>query len=319
VNAEAAVRDYLAYLAQRASPHTAAAYGRDLVQFFNHLGGSYEGAPPCRVEAAWPDVEVESVTRLDVRGFLSRLAESGASRTTLNRKLGALKAFFRHLCEGGVLRTAPTDSVHLRRVEKKQPRVLAEGDVAELLDTRPGETPLLLRDWAIMELLYSTGMRVGTLVRIDLDDLSVGLDWVRVVAKGGKEQHLPVGEAAVSALSHYLGARGEILSMPPRGPVRREPEPAALWITGGGYRITDRSVKARVRRHTQGQGLSASPHTFRHSFATHLLSAGADLRSIQELLGHASLSTTQKYTHVDLARLREGYEASHPRAGEGTR
>ena len=319
MNAAGAVRDYLAHLAQRASPHTAAAYGRDLAQFFNHLGGSWEGAPPCHVEDEWPEVQVENVTRLDVRGFLSRLSECGASRTTLNRKLGALKSFFRHLCESGILRSAPTDGVRLRRVEKRQPRVLPEADVKQLLDTRPGETPLLLRDWAVMELLYSTGMRVGTLVRIDLDDLSVGLDWVRVIAKGGKEQHLPVGEAAISALSHYLEARAEILALPPRGKNKREPEPHALWITGGGYRMTDRSVMARVKLHTEGQGLSASPHTFRHSFATHLLSAGADLRSIQELLGHASLSTTQKYTHVDLARLRAGYLAAHPRAGEGSR
>ncbi len=320
MKAQEAVAEFLAHLAfgRAASPHTVAAYRRDLAQFFNYCGGSYRGRIPAHIEGEWPAVEVEGVERLDVRGFLSALSAQGASRATLNRKLGALKALYRRLCQEGRLEAAPTDGVRLRKLPRRVPRVLAADEVKDLLDARPAATPLVLRDWAIMELLYSTGMRVGTLVHIDRDHLSTGLDWVRVTAKGGKEQALPVGQAAAAALAEYLKVRREIASTVWPANNRREPEPEALFISRGGYRLTARWVQARVRLLTMGQGLRrTSPHSFRHCFATHLLSAGADLRAVQELLGHSSLSTTQIYTHVDTQRLRAGLLAAHPRAREG--
>lgn len=317
MKAENAVEDFLAQMAHArgASPHTLAAYRRDLAQFFNYYAGSYAGRIPAHIEGEWPEVEVEAVQRLDVRGFLSALSELGLSRPSLNRKLGALKAFYRHYCKATGAEAAPTDGIRLRRVPRRVPRVLAEDDVKSLLDQRPAATPLFLRDWAIMELLYSTGMRVGTLVGIDLDHLSAALDWVRVTGKGGKEQVLPIGAAAAAALSEYLKVRGEIAAMPARGPRPGSPEPAALFVSAGGARLSVRWVQGRVRLHTMGRGMRrTTPHTFRHTFATHLLSAGADLRSIQELLGHSSLSTTQKYTQVDAERLRRACLEAHPRA-----
>jgi integrase/recombinase XerC len=318
VKAEAAVCRFLDNLShgRARSPHTVDAYRRDLIQFFNYLGGSGEGVIACRVEEDWPDVEAETVNRLDIRSFLSYLTQRGFSRQTLNRKLGALKAFYRFLCEEGTLKSPPTNGVRLRRVEVKQPSVMDKDEVGQLLNMRPGQTPLLLRDWAIMELLYSTGMRVGTLVRLDLDDLSDELDWVRVVHKGGKEKALPIGESAATALRAYLEqARPELRSKPlPQG-AASGPSPRALFVSNGGRRISARWVQGRVRLHTVGKGMAnITPHVFRHSFATHLLEAGADLRAIQELLSHSSLSTTQKYTHVDMARLRSSYDQAHPRA-----
>lgn len=315
-----AVEEFLAQLerARGASPHTAAAYRRDLAQFFNYLAGRREAPIPARIAGHWPDIEVERVGRLEVRGFLAALSQKDAERSTLNRKLGALKAFYRYLCRRDGLESAPTDGIRLRKAPRRLPRVLAEEEVQQLLDVRPADTPLLLRDWAIMELLYSTGMRVGALVGMDLEDLSAGLEWARVVGKGGKEQTLPVGAAAGAALSAYLAARGEIVARAWPANNRRAPEPRALFVSRGGYRLTARWVQGRIRLHTLGQGLArVTPHAFRHSFATHLLSAGADLRVVSELLGHASLSTTQVYTHVDAQRLAGAYLAAHPRAREG--
>jgi site-specific recombinase XerD len=258
--------------------------------------------------AAAQGLEPSSLTYRLLRGYAARLSDRGAAPRTMARKLASARAFFRSMVEHGDMAANPADLLPAPRKPQPLPRTIKPADVASLLDRIPASTPLEQRDRALFELAYACGLRAEELV--NLDDGSVDFDGeqVRVEGKGGKTRFVPVGEQALAALSVYL-ERGR----PPLAGTGGDP---ALFLSKSGRRLSTSDVRRRLRvwaRHAATQG-SVHPHALRHSFATHLLEGGADLRAIQEMLGHASISTTQVYTRVESARLRAAYLRSHPRA-----
>jgi integrase/recombinase XerC len=275
------------------SPHTIRAYGEDLKQFRRHLR-----------EALRREARPADVDHLLIRSFLARLHERGLKKATAARKLASLRTFFRFLCREGIVERNPARPLLSPRTERRIPPHLEEAEVATLLDV-PGETDAALRARAILELLYATGIRCAELVGLDLTEVDLDARMVRVLGKGRKERVVPFGTAAREALRAYLPARA-----------RARPQTDALFVNVHGGRLTDRSIRTIMSRRLRETALSrkVSPHTLRHSFATHLLERGADLRTIQELLGHSSLSTTQRYTHVDTHHILQIYRKTHPRA-----
>ena len=248
---------------------------------------------------------VEQMTPLDVRQFLVQQSLRNYSKRTLARRLSCVRSFFRFLCREGILKQNPASVVPTPRQERRLPSFLDEGQVVRLLETPEVARWQGLRDRAILEMLYSTGMRVSELTglsREDLDDIS---ETVLVRGKGKKERLCPVGKTALEALRRYMAKRPKKLKTP-----------AALFVSQKLTRLTVRQVDRLIHHYVQQAQLpmTITPHSLRHSFATHLLDRGADLRSVQELLGHASLSTTQIYTHITPQRLKKVYDQAHPRA-----
>jgi integrase/recombinase XerC/integrase/recombinase XerD len=246
-----------------------------------------------------------------LRRYAAGLTEDGQAPTTVARKLASLRALFRTLVEHGELSQNPADLLSAPRKGQRLPRVLKAAEVATLLDRIPADTALALRDRALFELAYASGLRAEELVNLDVAAIDFDGEAVRVEGKGGKTRIVPVGEPALRAINRYLQRGRTALAA---GGAER-----ALFVSKTGRRLSTSDVRRRLRVWArQAAGVSAaagaSPHTLRHSFATHLLEHGADLRSIQELLGHASISTTQVYTRVESARLRSAYARSHPRA-----
>ena len=278
------------------SPHTLTAYGRDLAHFFRFMAD--EG------KAEIPDVD-----HLLLRKYLARLREREYARATIARKLAALRSFFGFLCQEGFTNTNPVKAVRTPRLDRKLPHFLTTDEVTRLLNAPDTATPVGKRDRAMIETLYSTGARVSELVAADVNDLDFISDLMLVRGKRKKERLCPLGRYAVEALADYLAARG--IGKERVGFVR-----APLFLNKLGTRMSDRGVRRTLDKYLALADLSGrtSPHTLRHSFATHLLTAGADLRAVQELLGHASLSSTQVYTHLTPERLKEVYDKAHPRA-----
>jgi len=278
---------------RNASPHTVRAYGEDLAQFADHV----------RVELG-RDGHSRDVDHLLIRAFLARLHRQGVKPVSAARKLATLRTFFRYLCREGVLDRNPARSLLSPRLEKRVPTYLDERDVALLVEM-PGDGPAAVRGRAILELLYATGIRCSELVGLDVSEIDRSARMIRVLGKGRKERIVPFGGRAGAAIDTYL-------------PVRHQSRPRtdALFVNARGGRLSDRSVRILVAKRVKAVALArrVSPHTLRHSFATHLLERGADLRAIQELLGHASLSTTQRYTHVNTRHLMEIYNRAHPRS-----
>jgi integrase/recombinase XerC/integrase/recombinase XerD len=243
-----------------------------------------------------------------LRRYAARLAERGLAPRTLARKLAALRACFRVLVEHGLMEGNPAELLASPKLPQRLPRALKPADVAALLDRIPASTPLEQRDRALFELAYACGLRAEELVRLDVGSVDFDAEQVRVEGKGGKTRFVPVGEHALTALGRYLERARAALDAGAGEP--------ALFLSKTGRRLSTSDVRRRLRtwaRHAAAQG-AVHPHALRHSFATHLLEGGADLRAIQALLGHASISTTQVYTRVESARLRAAYERSHPRA-----
>jgi integrase/recombinase XerC len=291
----ASVAAFLRHLERErnASPHTIRAYGEDLAQFTDHLGRELGREP-----------RPEDADHLSIRGFLAELHRRGLARSSSARKLAGLRTFFRYLCREGRLEANPARLLATPRRDKRIPAVLDEAQVEALL-AMPGDAVSAMRGRAILELLYATGMRCAELVALDAGEVDLDARMVRVLGKGRKERIVLFGRRAQAALRPWLECRARLR---PRGD--------ALFLNARGGRLSDRSVRALVARRVEQTALArrCSPHTLRHSFATHLLTRGADLRAIQELLGHASLSTTQRYTHVDTRHLLEVYKKAHPRA-----
>ena len=290
------VRDFLEFLTaeKNASPHTVKNYQIDLREFFESLarGGK----------------KVEEVTHLDIRAFLAFLKEWPYSKSSISRKLACIRSFFKYLSRENVLKANPAASVSTPKREKRLPKFLDAGEVTSLLEAPSKNTWEEKRDKAILETLYSSGLRVSELVGLNHDDVDFFSGLVRVRGKGKKERIVPLGELALRAIQDYLAAKPS-----------KDGEPGSkkhLYINRSGGRLTDRSVRRMIRKYARRIALrkEVSPHMLRHSFATHMLDRGADLRSVQELLGHENLSTTQIYTHVTGKRLKEAYDAAHPRA-----
>lgn len=280
------------------SRETVRAYTSDLHDFRGHLQ-SHDGAALKRVDA---------VDALHVRGFMAgRFGK--VKKVSVGRKLAALRTFFRFLVREGVIPANPAAAIRAPKREKPLPKALSADEMDRFFSRNEDA---ITRDVAIFELLYSSGLRVGELTSLDTDDVDLENGWVRVIGKGNKERYVPVGSRAIAALRAYLPLRAAIAAQD-----KIAAENRALFLNLRGGRLSSRSIGRilKANLHHAGIARDASPHAFRHSFATHLLQGGADLRSIQELLGHSSLSTTQRYTKVDLGRLMEVYDKAHPRSG----
>lgn len=258
----------------------------------------------------------------ELRRFAGVISERGASKATVARKLAAVRAFYRHLLERGEVEANPAQLVSSPRREAYLPRVLKPGEVGDLLGSIPASSPLELRDRAMFELAYSAGLRAEELVTLDLESLDPDAEELRVEGKGGRVRVIPAGESAWQAIESYL-ARGRPMLAARSGGAQAERRPLGkhsverpLLLSRTGRRLSTSDVRRRLRAVTSRAAVQAgvSPHTLRHSFATHLLEGGADLRAIQELLGHASISTTQTYTRVETARIKREYGLAHPRA-----
>jgi integrase/recombinase XerC len=296
-----ALAEFLRHLGleKNASAHTVKSYREDLTQaleFFRTRLGSESPRP------------AQLTTRL-LRAHLAWLHEQGYARSTIARRLAAVRSWCRFLCRQGVLPSNPADGLRGPRQEKKLPHFIGRAEMLRLLEAPPADTPLGRRDRALLETLYSAGLRVSELTGLDVADLDLDGGMATVRGKGKRERLAMLGPQAVEAVQRWLPQRVALA-----GP-RAESLPA-LFLNKNGTRLSSRSVGRLLEKYLRQAGLDprASPHTLRHSFATHLLDAGADIRSVQELLGHRSLGTTQIYTHVTTQRLRDSYHKAHPRA-----
>ena len=273
-----------------ASLHTIVNYSHDLKEF----------------EIFLADRPVDGVTYLDLRKYLASMREKNFSKRTMARKLATLRSFFRFLYREGYIKTNPAISIATPKLDKKLPLFLDSDEVVKLIESPNEKDAAAFRDRAIMETLYSTGMRVSELVSLNIERIDFISGTVKVLGKGKRERLAPIGDKALMTIRNYMNkARSDKIN-----------DKKAVFLNKNGTRLTDRSVRRIVAKYIKRVSTreGVSPHTLRHSFATHLLNRGADLRSVQELLGHMNLSTTQIYTHVTTKRLKEVYDKSHPRA-----
>ncbi len=303
------VARFLEYLdSQRGfSAHTVRCYSADLTQFCRFLCGADDtggDAPPPACEF---EKRILAVAPMEVRGYLALLRNKGYSKSTVARKLASLRSFYKHLVRAGRLETSPLSVIRTPRQDKRLPKCLDIEQVAALLEAPDASTILGARDKAILETIYSAGLRISELVALNIEDLDEFSEALRIRGKGKKERLVPIGGKAIQAVAAYLAMRNGAARNGRRG---------ALFLNKVGNRLSDRSIRRKLTRYLQVAGIDSrvSPHVLRHSFATHMLNAGADLRSVQEILGHQSLSTTQIYTHLTTTRLKEVYDRSHPLA-----
>ena len=292
---EKAVADFLSHLRERnASAHTIRAYSGDLARFAAYAGSRQ-----------WKQID-----HIAVRGFLSQLYEKGLSKTSVARSLAALRSLYRWLAREGVVEQNPAKLVASPKRPQKLPRVPTIEEMNSILDDQMPEVAAFSeRDRLMLELLYGCGIRNSELTGINLDDVRLGAEAILIRGKGKKERYVPFGESVKRALIGYLGRRQEILLKPRRSST-------ALLINRRGGRLTTRSVGRIIKKIAVAKGLSPDvhPHTLRHAFGTHMLEEGADLRAIQELLGHERLATTQRYTQLSMKHVLQVYDQTHPRA-----
>lgn len=281
---------------RNASELTIKSYGEDLESFLDYCRERLRGV-------AAPD----AYTIHDLRGYVSYLHECQYAKTTIARRLACLRTFFRFCVRENLCPGNPAKGLRTPRTGRKLPHFLSSSEILQLIESPPANEYLGIRDRAIFEVLYSAGLRVAELVSLNLRDWDRDSNIMRVIGKGRKERIAPIGRYAAGALGRWLEVR-----RPRETPKPRDKD--AVFLNKNGTRITTRSIGRMLEKYLQLTGLDkkTSPHTLRHTFATHLLDGGADLRSVQELLGHKSLTTTQIYTHVSTARLRETYESAHP-------
>jgi integrase/recombinase XerC len=315
------IRQFLDYLQHERnfSAHTLRSYGSDLLQYCQFLS-AYSAAPaagceltsdelpsPDTLDAARLHQAVLAATPSEVRAFLAMMHSSQYTKSTIARKLATLRSFYKFLVRSGMLTASAVSAVRTPRQDKRLPKCLEVSQVEALLAAPDTRTLLGARDRAILETIYSAGLRISELVSLNIEDLDEFSEALRIRGKGKKERLAPLGSKAVAAITHYLKMRGSAESSPARG---------ALFVNKFTRRLSERSIRRKLDGYLRIAGIPIhiSPHTLRHSFATHMLNAGADLRSVQEMLGHESLSTTQIYTHLTTARLKEVYDKAHPLA-----
>jgi len=295
--------DFLAHLRYEkgASENTLSSYESDVEQFYEYL------------RATGGKVDVTGVDNLDIRGYLAQLSRLGLKKSSAQRKLASIRSFYKYLYREGLVDKNPAKLVATPKGEKHLPEFLSVDDATMLVEAPKGTKPLGLRDRAILETFYSSGLRISELAGLDREDVDLSAGMVKVTGKGNKERVVPLGDKATAAISEYIAAlSGTTVSAGESGGT-------PLFLNNRGNRLGVRNIRRMVVGLAKALGLhgKVTPHTLRHTFATHMLEGGADLRSIQEMLGHASLSTTQKYTHVNLDRLMEVYDKAHPRAKKG--
>lgn len=318
--------DYLKY-ERRFSEHTAKCYGADLTQYCDfliersegsseepeHMSPHHHGGDLATAVATQVDISIDQLLLAaqtdSVRRYLAFLNEKHYSKATIARKLATLRSFYKFLVKRNHLTSNPVVSIRTPKQEKKLPRHLEYDEVKKLLNTPPVNTWLGARDRAILETLYSTGIRVSELVALNMDDIDFLGEVVHVRGKGKKERITPIGSSALQVIQHYMEYRNK------RAQSNSNFDSKVLFVNKHGRRLSTRSVRRKMDKYLKMAGLdpAISPHTLRHSFATHMLNNGADLRSVQELLGHQSLSTTQVYTHLTTKKLKEVYDNAHPR------
>ncbi len=327
------VQQFINYLRSERhfSPHTAKCYAADLQQFCGYLclpdrqGRTTDGqgngdghgplgdlsklGPPADVNGEELNRRLLAVQTDDVRALMATLRDHNYCKSTVARKLATLRSFYKFLVRRGYLTNNPVAAIRTPKQDKRLPKCLDEEQIEKLLANPDTTTLLGARDRAMLETLYSTGMRVSELIALDVADVDLNANVVRVAGKGKKRRVIPLGPGAVQTILHFLDLRRN----DPRSPSF---DPDALFINKHGQRLSTRSVRRKLDKYLleAGLDLSVSPHTLRHSFATHMLRRGADLRSVQEMLGHQSLSTTQIYTHLSGQTVKEAYDKAHPRA-----
>ena len=296
-----AIERFIEYLRveRNASPLTLKSYEEDLIALVLYLE-EVEDRP----------VKIVEVTTLSLRRFIAQLQEAGYAKSTISRKLACIRSFFRFAVREGWIEANIAKPLRNPRAGRKLPHFLSAEEIAKILEIPPPTTSSGLRDRAILETMYSSGLRVSELVGLGLEDIDFPAGLIRVRGKGRKERLSPLGSYAQKALKKWIAKRKP-------DPKAGKDHTSAVFLNRFGRRLTSRSVGRMLEKYLKQCGLDqrTSPHTLRHSFATHLLDRGADIRSVQELLGHKSLITTQIYTHVSTTRLREVYETAHPRAG----
>lgn len=299
------IERYIQYLRyeRNASPHTIRNYLSDLLQFRDFLSQDHPGV----------QVRADRIDALSIRGFLAYLFEKEKKKTSIARKLAAVRAFFKFLGRERVIPANPAASVSTPKLPKTLPRIMTLEEINNLLDqlaqAAQNGDPALRRDRAILELLYASGLRVSELVGLNLASVNFGDGILLVRGKGRKERIVPFGSKAKQALNEYLPVREKVLR-------ENRTSTPALFLNARGVRLTARSVDRLVKKYVRAFGLNVrvSPHSLRHAFASHLLTEGADLRAIQEMLGHKSLATTQRYTQVSIKHLMDVYDKTHPKA-----
>lgn len=294
------VEGFLDYLRveKSASTLTLISYRTDLGQFLSFLARQYS--------VSRQDISAELLNHKSVREYLAQLQENGMSRATMARKLAALRSFVRYLCRENILQNNPIATVSTPKQDKRLPKFLYPLEIQILMEAPDTSKPLGLRDRAILETLYASGLRVSELVGLKLNDVYFDEELIKVYGKGSKERIVPLGSQALLSLSNYL-QKGR--------PLLEKGKQEALFLNRLGTQLSDRSIRNIVNKYVEAAALQqkVSPHTLRHSFATHLLNSGADLRSVQELLGHVKLSTTQIYTHITTENIQQVYHETHPR------
>ncbi|MBN1787904.1 MAG: tyrosine recombinase XerC [Sedimentisphaerales bacterium] len=318
----AIIHEFLDYLKfeKHFSEHTAKCYHADLEQFCQHISAQqgntsqqWSGNDQSGAVATQTETKIEqlllSTTSDNIRAYMAVLNDKQYSKSTTARKLATLRSFYKFLVKRGHVSDNPVVAIRTPKQDKKLPKFLEYDQVKRLLQTPPADNWLGARDRAIMETLYSTGVRVSELVGLNIEDVDFLGEVLHVRGKGKKERLTPIGSAALQAIQHYMEYRNR------RAQSNSNFDPKVLFVNKHGKRLSTRSVRRKMDKYLKMAGLdpSISPHTLRHSFATHMLNNGADLRSVQELLGHQSLSTTQVYTHLTTKKLKEVYDSSHPR------
>lgn len=305
------LQEFIRYLKfeKHFSDHTAKCYGADLEQFAQFLLDEHRANPDTAGTSVSIDEVLLAADVQTIRKFMAFLSERHYTKSTTARKLATLRSFYKFLVKRGQLSSNPVSSIKTPKQDKKLPKFLEYEQVQKLLNTPPTDNWLGARDRAMLEVLYSTGMRVSELVALNLEDVDFLGEVIHVRGKGKKERICPIGSSALQSIQHYIEYRNRRIQADPSF------DSKVLFANKHGKRLSTRSVRRKMDKYLIAAGLdpAISPHTLRHSFATHMLNNGADLRSVQELLGHQSLSTTQIYTHVTTSRMKEQYENAHPR------
>jgi len=299
------IEKFLRYLEieRNSSSHTIIAYKTDLGQFLGHCAELQD----CAEEA----VKTEGIDRLAIRLWLGKLSEKGAARSSIARKVASVRSFFKYAFKRGYLEKNPAHLLIIPKKEQKLPKTAQPSEIRRMMEQADADDPKTIQDRAILELFYSTGMRLSELVSLNLSDINFNLKQITVRGKGNKERIVPIGGEALKSLKKHLAHREELF-----GKRTDQDASKAVFLAISGHRIYPRAVQIMVKRYFEltSEITQKSPHVLRHSFATHMLDAGADIRMIKEFLGHSNLSATQIYTHTSVERLKNVYDQAHPRA-----
>lgn len=302
---EKMIEKYLRYLKieRNASVHTITSYKNDLTSFNNFCKTQFEIAPS--------NVDINLITRLTLRLWLGSLSEKGLAKSSIARKVAALKSFFKYCFKRGYIEKNPAHLLVIPKKEKTLPKTVTPDDIVRLLESIDISSPQGLQDRAILEILYSTGIRVSELVSLNILDVDLRSSQISVIGKGNKQRMIPIGSTAHRIMKEFLRERSKLYGNRTDADAHR-----ALFLAASGQRIYDRSIRHTVERYLKihSEVTQKSPHVLRHSFATHMLDNGADIRIIKEFLGHSNLAATQIYTHTSVERLKNVYEQAHPRA-----